>query len=191
MKLHHIVTPLVLAALAGCSTTQLPERAALVPAATAPRVASAAVPAPTATPDTAAPGATRDTSLQRSLASAPPSLDDPKSPLAGRSVYFEFDSAVLQASDGPLVEAHGKYLAESRAAQLRIEGHTDERGGREYNLALGQRRAEATKKALVLLGAATARLEATSFGEEKPRASAHDEAAWVKNRRADLNYIAR
>jgi len=94
-------------------------------------------------------------------------------------------------ADRPVIEAHANYLATSRTAKLRIEGNCDERGGREYNVALGQRRAEAVLKSLQLMGARAAEMEATSYGKEKPLDPGHDEAAWAKNRRADLNYLAR
>ncbi len=118
-------------------------------------------------------------------------LDDPKSPLARRSVFFEFDSAQVANSELPVVEAHAKYLSASRTAHVKLEGHCDERGGHEYNLALGRRRAEAVRKSLQLLGIADSELEAISFGKEKPLDPGHDEVAWAKNRRADLNYQSR
>jgi peptidoglycan-associated lipoprotein len=118
-------------------------------------------------------------------------LDDAKSPLAKRSVYFDFDSFVLHETDRPLIDAHARYLSTARTAKVRVEGNADERGGREYNLALGQKRAEAVLRSLTLLGAPATALEATSFGKEKPVDPGHDETAWAKNRRADLNYVGR
>jgi peptidoglycan-associated lipoprotein len=103
-----------------------------------------------------------------------------------RVVYFDFDSFVVRDDARPVVDAHAKMLAANKARKMVIEGHTDERGGREYNLALGQKRAEAVAKALVLLGAADSQLEAVSFGKERPAAQGNDEAAWAKNRRAEL-----
>ena len=105
---------------------------------------------------------------------------------AGRVVYFDFDSFVVRDDAKPVIDAHAKALAANKARKLTIEGHTDERGGREYNLALGQKRAEAVAKALTLLGAADAQLEAVSFGKERPAVQGSDEAAWAKNRRAEL-----
>jgi peptidoglycan-associated lipoprotein len=105
---------------------------------------------------------------------------------AGRVVYFDFDSFVVRDDGKPVIEAHAKALATNKARKLVVEGHTDERGGREYNLALGQKRAEAVVKALTLLGASDAQLEAVSFGEERPAVTGSDEAAWAKNRRAEL-----
>lgn len=103
-----------------------------------------------------------------------------------RVVYFDFDSFALRDDAKPTVEAHAKALAANRARKLVIEGHTDERGGREYNLALGQKRAEAVARSMVLLGVADSQLEAVSFGKERPAVQGSDEAAWAKNRRAEL-----
>lgn len=105
---------------------------------------------------------------------------------AGRVVYFDFDSFVVRDDGKPVVDAHAKALVANRARKLVVEGHTDERGGREYNLALGQKRSEAVVKAMTLLGAADNQLEAVSFGKERPAAAGSDEAAWAKNRRAEL-----
>ena len=115
-------------------------------------------------------------------------LNDPASILAGRSVYYPFDVSTVQEADKPLVQAHGKYLAGHADRKVRLEGNCDERGSNEYNLALGQRRADGVKKMLELSGAQAGQMESVSYGEEKPRASAHDEAAWSQNRRTDLNY---
>jgi peptidoglycan-associated lipoprotein len=104
----------------------------------------------------------------------------------GRVVYFDFDSFAVKDEFRPLVEGHAKSLAAAKSKRLVVEGHTDERGGREYNLALGQKRAEAVVKSLALLGAGEGQLEAVSFGKERPVAEGHDEDAWAKNRRAEL-----
>lgn len=105
---------------------------------------------------------------------------------AGRVVYFDFDSFVLKDEFKPLVDAHAKALVANGARRIVIEGHTDERGGREYNLALGQKRAEAVARALKLLGGKDGQIETTSFGEERAAATGSDEIAWAKNRRAEL-----
>jgi peptidoglycan-associated lipoprotein len=115
-------------------------------------------------------------------------LNDPKGVLAKRSVYFDYDSYVVKDEFKPLVEAHAKYLAANKGRKIVIQGNTDERGGREYNLALGQKRAEAVRKSLTLLGVSDQQMEAVSFGKEKPKATGSDEAAWAENRRADLAY---
>jgi peptidoglycan-associated lipoprotein len=103
-------------------------------------------------------------------------------------VYFDFDSFVVKDDYRPVVERYAKALASDRKKHVRIEGHTDERGGREYNLALGQKRAEAVAKSLALLGVADSQVEAVSFGKERPAVAGSDEAAWAKNRRAELQY---
>jgi len=105
---------------------------------------------------------------------------------AARIVYFDYDSFVVKDEYRGLIEAHAKRLAANRNQRATIEGHTDERGGREYNLALGQKRAEAVLRSMTLLGATEAQLEAVSFGKERPAVQGSDEAAWAKNRRAEL-----
>jgi peptidoglycan-associated lipoprotein len=122
-------------------------------------------------------------------ASSPDPLNDPKGILSKRSIYFEFDSFEIKPEFQSLMEAHAKYLRDNRSRKISLEGHTDERGSREYNLALGQKRAEAVRRALTLLGVNESQLEAVSLGEEKPRALGHDEAAWAENRRVDLRYL--
>jgi peptidoglycan-associated lipoprotein len=121
------------------------------------------------------------------------SVDLTKKDLAAQAnlphvIYFDFDSFVVKEEFRPTVEAHAKLLQADRKKKLAVEGHTDERGGREYNLALGQKRAEAVAKSLTLLGANENQLEAVSFGKERPAVQGSDEAAWAKNRRAELVY---
>lgn len=114
---------------------------------------------------------------------------DPKSPLhSRRSIYFDFDEFIVKAEYAPVLELHGKYLAEHSNVSIRVQGNTDELGGTEYNLALGQRRAEAVVKALKVYGVKDSQMEAISFGKEKPKAPGHDETAHAQNRRADLAY---
>jgi peptidoglycan-associated lipoprotein len=103
-------------------------------------------------------------------------------------ILFDYDSYVIKPEYQSAIDAHARFLAASKTRKLAIEGHTDESGGREYNLALGQKRAEAVRRALGLLGVADAQVEAVSFGEEKPADPASNEAAYAKNRRAELNY---
>ena len=105
-----------------------------------------------------------------------------------RIIYFDFDSYVVKPEFQSVIEAHAKYLSANKSRKLMIEGNTDERGGREYNLALGQKRAEAVRRALGLLGVTDSQVEAVSFGKEKPAVAGLDEAAMAKNRRAELNY---
>lgn len=105
-----------------------------------------------------------------------------------RTVYFDYDSFAVRPEFAATLEAHAKYLAANSSRRVALEGHTDERGGREYNLALGQKRGEAVRRALSLLGVKEAQMEAVSFGEEKPAVVGFDEAAFAKNRRVELTY---
>ena len=116
------------------------------------------------------------------------SIKDPKSELAKRVIYFDYDSAVLKDEYQGLLELHARYLKKFKDAKVFLQGHTDDRGSREYNLALGQRRADAVRKALSLLGVPDAQVEAVSFGEEKPATPGEGEEMWTKNRRAELRY---
>jgi peptidoglycan-associated lipoprotein len=114
---------------------------------------------------------------------------DPNSALnRSHSVFFDFDSAVLRGDAASVIELHGKYLAGAAGVKARVEGNTDERGGAEYNLALGQRRADAVVSQLKVMGAKGEQLEAVSYGKERPAATGHDEGAWAQNRRADIKY---
>jgi len=115
-------------------------------------------------------------------------LRDPSNILSKRSVYFDFDSYVVRDEFKPLVEAHAKYLQSNRNARMTIQGNADERGSHEYNLALGQRRADAVKRMMTLIGATDGQVETVSFGKEKPRNQGHDEVAWAENRRDDMVY---
>jgi peptidoglycan-associated lipoprotein len=115
-------------------------------------------------------------------------LDDANSILAKRSAFFDFDKSVVKAADKPMVQAHGQYLATHAERKVVVEGNADERGSTEYNLALGNRRAESVKKMLIVSGAKTGQISTVSYGEEKPRATGHNEAAWSQNRRADIDY---
>jgi peptidoglycan-associated lipoprotein len=116
-------------------------------------------------------------------------LNDPANILSKRNVYFDYDNYAIKAEFTSLVQAHAKYLAENGTKKVQIQGNADERGGSEYNLALGQKRAEAVRKAMILSGAAATQLEAISYGKEKPKASGHDEASWAENRRDDIVYV--
>lgn len=109
-------------------------------------------------------------------------------PDGARLVYFDYDSYVVKPEFQSLIETHAGFIKSNKGRKVVIEGHTDERGGREYNLALGQKRAEAVRRALGLLGVADSQLEAVSFGKEKPAVQGSDEAAWSKNRRAEISY---
>jgi peptidoglycan-associated lipoprotein len=115
-------------------------------------------------------------------------LNDPKGVLANRSVYFDYDSYVVRDDGKPVVENHSAYLTKNKQRKVLIQGNTDERGGTEYNLALGQKRAEAVRKSMAALGVSDSQMEAVSLGEEKPKATGSNEAAWAENRRADIVY---
>jgi peptidoglycan-associated lipoprotein len=109
-------------------------------------------------------------------------------PAGPRIVYFDLDSFVIKPEFQSIIEAHARFIKADKGRKVAIEGHTDERGGREYNLALGQKRAEAVRSALGLLGVVDSQLEAVSFGKEKPAVLGSDEAAMAKNRRAEISY---
>jgi peptidoglycan-associated lipoprotein len=162
--------------LPGCSSTKLDE--APVENRNVPADGSAAKPGTGGSGTAQSSVATVD--LSKSGAGAAGGL------LAQRVVYFDFDSFVIKDEYRPMLEAHAKVLSSNRGKRMTLEGHTDERGGREYNLALGQKRADAVLKSLVLLGVQETQLEAVSFGEEKPAVQGSDEAAWAKNRRVEL-----
>jgi peptidoglycan-associated lipoprotein len=115
-------------------------------------------------------------------------LNDPSSILANRSAYFPFDVSAVQEADKPMLEAHGQYLSEHPDRKVRVEGNCDERGSKEYNLGLGERRADSVKKMLMLSGAKASQIETVSYGEEKPRCTEHNEACWKQNRRSDIKY---
>jgi len=115
-------------------------------------------------------------------------LKDPSNILSKRSIYFDYDKFDIRDEFKPLVEAHARYLREHRTTKMLIQGNTDERGGREYNIALGQRRAEIVKKTLMLLGAREEQIEAVSLGEEKPKVAGSSDAAHAQNRRSDILY---
>ena len=164
---------------AACSTTPDEQKPAAgvesrSPAAPAPEV-TGRKPAPTV--DLTARG--RDGSA---------ALKDPKSILSKRQIFFEFDKFEIKDEYKSLVEAHAKYLRENPGAKMLIQGNADERGSREYNVSLGQRRSDTVKRALILLGAKDSQIESVSLGEEKPACTEHAEGCWAKNRRDDMLY---
>lgn len=167
-----VISIVLLNLLAACAS-QKPHETTAAPATTAPKAVEAST----------APAVVSQTNVDP--------LNDPKSILAGRSVFYPFDVSAVQDSDKPLVQAHAAYLSKNAARSVRLEGNCDERGSNEYNLGLGQRRADGVMKMLELGGAKASQLNSVSYGEEKPRASGHDEAAWSQNRRTDLNYSAK
>lgn len=115
-------------------------------------------------------------------------LRDPNNILSKRLIYFDFDSFAVRDEFRELINAHAKFLQANRSMRVTLQGHTDERGSREYNIALGQRRADAVKNLMQLLGAGEGQIETVSFGKEKPRVEGHDESAWSQNRRVEIIY---
>lgn len=116
------------------------------------------------------------------------SMQDGAALVGSKTIFFDYDSFVIKPEFQSIVEAHAKYIKADKNRKAAVEGHTDERGGREYNLALGQKRAEAVRRALGLLGVSDAQVEAVSFGKEKPSVTGNDEVALAKNRRAEISY---
>jgi len=109
--------------------------------------------------------------------------------LAKRVIYFDFDSSEIKGEGTDIVGSHAKYLANNPTARVRLEGHTDDRGSREYNIGLGERRAQSVRRALLLQGATETQLSTVSYGAERPAVAGHDEAAWAKNRRVEIVYL--
>ncbi len=179
------------ALLAACGTTRLPEDQNTASVATATPVSAA-------TPTARSAGAQSAGTPQSSVATVNLGGDAAAGSAANaaaaallalptqRIVYFDFDSFAIKDDFKPLLDGYARVLSTNKAKKLMIEGHTDERGGREYNLALGQKRAAAVVSSLKLLGVNEAQVEAVSFGEERPSVQGNDEAAWAKNRRAEL-----
>ncbi len=172
----------LLTALAGCSSVSLDEGKVPVEDRTGTAVVTDATPP-------------READARGAAQSrvAPVSAENRAGPAAGpvgvaRLIYFDYDSYVVKPDYQALIEGHARFLRADASRKIAIEGHTDERGGREYNLALGQRRAEAVRRELVKLGVADSQVEAVSFGKEKPSATGMDETAWSKNRRAEITY---
>ncbi len=160
--------------IAGCSSTKL----------------DSDVPVESRTPSAGAGtgGAATGSGAQSQVAPVDLTQGAPSDTNLPRIVYFDFDSFTVKDEYRPTIQSYAKALTASRQRHLAVEGHTDERGGSEYNLALGQKRAEAVAKSLTLLGASESQVEAVSFGKERPAVQGHDEAAWAKNRRAELAY---
>ncbi len=183
-----VLSLVLVALLAGCSTAATQPAPVVDNAAQddAARAAAARAAAAKAAADKAA--AEAAALGQASVTSQANPLTDPNNVLSKRSVYFDFDKYNVKEEFRPLVEAHAAYLTSHKDTKVVLQGNADDRGSREYNLALGQRRADAVRKALNLLNVPEAQIEAVSFGEEKPKATGSDEAAWAQNRRADIVY---
>jgi peptidoglycan-associated lipoprotein len=164
----------VLSLLAACASEAKKDESA-------PTAAPAAAPA-------AAPSAAPAARAAQPSGVAGDSLNDPKSMLFKRSVFYDFDQSNIKTDYRSLVEAHARYLRDHPGANITVEGNCDERGSREYNLALGQRRADGVKSMMKVLGVPDRQVETVSYGEEKPKAGGHDEKAWSQNRRSDIVY---
>jgi peptidoglycan-associated lipoprotein len=167
--------------IAGCQSTPTSQ----APVEDKSGTAAAAGPGSGASTAGTTPGGVSGT--QQGTGAANP-LSDPNNILSKRSVYFEFDSFTVADQYKPIVEAHARYLAANRNARVTLQGHADERGSREYNIALGQKRADAVKRMMTVMGIQDTMIETVSFGKEKPRNMGHDEAAWAENRRVDIIY---
>ena len=126
--------------------------------------------------------------VDESMMSAAELLEQSEGALSNRTIYFEFDSAKLTSESIAILETHGNFIAGNGEVTVRLEGHADERGSREYNIALGDRRAQSVRRVLLFQGASTDQLETVSYSEEQPAMSGHTEEAWAKNRRVELIY---
>ena len=183
-----LLTVLAIAAtlgLAGCQTTPTEEK----PAAEAETRPGTPAKGPAQPP--AARGVESVDLTAKEAAAAPASpaaLKDPANILSKRSIYYDFDKFDIKDDYKPIVDAHAKYLREHPDAKMLIQGNTDERGSREYNIGLGQRRADGVRRLLILLGAREEQIEAVSLGEEKPKAQGASEQAYAENRRSDILY---
>jgi peptidoglycan-associated lipoprotein len=183
-------TPFVVGAAAaalllGACATPSPVKTGAT-AAAAPAVTAPAAPAPAVAATAAAPAAAGESKVASVELPATRGAADAAASKARPYVYFDFDSAVIRDEFSASIDAHARQLLAAPDKRLRIEGHTDERGGREYNLALGQRRAQAVAQSLQLLGVPDSRLEVVSYGAERPKAEGSHEEAWAQNRRAAL-----
>jgi peptidoglycan-associated lipoprotein len=174
-----IIAAFIIAALAGCKSTDTQNPAPVedgAPAATAPAAGGA----------TTASVGTAGVSGTPAGGAGAAALRDPNNILSKRSIYFDYDQFVIKDEYRPIIEAHAKYLQANKQARATLQGHTDERGTREYNIALGQKRADSVKKLMILLGASEIQIETVSFGKEKPRREGHDESSWAENRRVEI-----
>jgi peptidoglycan-associated lipoprotein len=182
MKTLLAVAAVVVALLAGCASTRPEEPKAAVE----DRTPTAATTATTAVPTQ--PGVSTVTSAAPIADQLPNALKDPNNILSKRSLYYDYDMYEVKDEYKPLLQAHARYLAQNRNAKMLIQGNCDERGSREYNIALGQKRADGVKKMLLLMGAQESQVESVSLGEEKPRCTEGTEACYSQNRRSDMLY---
>jgi len=168
------------ALLAGCASTPKDESKATVEDRT-PTTGSTPVPAP--------PAITTVTPVEPKSDQLPNALKDPNNILSKRSLFYDYDKYDVRDEYKPLLQAHARYLAQNRNAKMLIQGNCDERGSREYNIALGQKRADGVKKMLQLMGAQENQIESVSLGEEKPRCTDNTEPCYSQNRRSDMLYV--
>ena len=152
-----------------------------------PQAGATPVPVETGTMDQGA--STTGVGTDQGMAGNP--LDDPASLLATRTIFFEFDSSEIQAQDRETINAHGDYLRTNPGASITLEGHADERGTREYNVALGERRATSVRDMMLFAGASEQQIRTISYGEERPAAEGQSESAWSLNRRVEVIYRTR
>ena len=176
MRASFLATAILSLVLTACTSTPL----------STPEAPTAAAPAP------AAPAAAETTVKATAATQALASHLDASSPLyKERSVYFDYDVFTIKNEFMAMIERHAAYLKAHPELEVKLEGNADERGGREYNLALGQKRSESVKRALVTLGAGEKQLEAISYGKEQPKMLGHDETSWAENRRVDFVYATK
>jgi peptidoglycan-associated lipoprotein len=173
-----IIAVAIVAALAGCKSTDTQNAAPVEDRAAAE-----------AAKDSASTKGVGGTGVTGTPGGVQPHRDPANMLSQKRSVYFDYDQFVIKDEYKATVEAHAKYLQRTRTLRITLQGNTDERGTREYNIALGQKRADAVKKLMVLLGAQEVQIETVSFGKEKPRREGHDESSWAENRRVDIVYV--
>lgn len=166
----------IVALLAGCASTPKEESKAAVE----DRTPSTAIPPP--------PGVSTVTPTAPRADQVPNILKDPNNILSKRSLYYDYDKYDVKDDYKPLLQAHARYLAQNRNARMLIQGNCDERGSREYNIALGQKRSDGVKKMLMLMGVQENQLESVSLGEEKPRCTDNAESCYSQNRRSDMLY---
>ncbi len=187
-------TPVTEATRAPAATTPTPAARPTTAAGTTvpmdqPVVETRALPATAVQPPAATAGMTPVAGAATADVTTPGAHRDPASPLAQRVIYFEFESAVIDPRFQPILDVHAAYLKANPGFKVILQGHADERGSREYNLALGQRRAESVRQAMTLLGVPDGQMDAVSLGEEKPAVTGHDESAWKMNRRTEIHYV--
>lgn len=180
MTYKHVLPAFLIGLLAACSSTPDKPSSATVEDRSAGSASSTQ-------PGSAAGGA-RSYGTGTESSTSMTALNDPQGPLSIRTIYFEYDSSEIQPQFREAIEAHAALLMANPEASVSLEGHADERGSREYNLALGERRSQAVKRQFTLLGVSTSQVRTTSYGEERPVVDGHDEFAWSQNRRVEIIY---